>query len=348
MQAAELGVTEDQARRINRHLVEVGLVVMRDSPNAKRYGRRDARGRIVEAYGFDLSPIGARIDEFRAAAEAYRVERALISRLRRRATIARTSLRQTWQTYQEQQIVDPALPGLRAAAEAASAAVRGLITPGALTPAIERLEALARAARKALEMTLAHGPSAGSDSVEMSGRPGINAGHITPTTENLDPSDTVVASDECNRGQGRDGPDDDKATGRPDRAAQPREDRGAMMKIRPDELIRIAPRLKPYLRRASPNWAEIVDAADWLRHDLGISKPLWGEACLTMGRERAAIAVAIVSSKPAEHFRTSPGGYFNGMVAKARDGALHLDRTIWGCRNASTIKNSDKLMHVRM
>jgi replication initiation protein RepC len=105
-----------------------------------------------------------------------------------------------------------------------------------------------------------------------------------------------------------------------------------MMKIRPDELIRIAPRLKPYLRRASPSWAEIVDAADWLRHDLGISKPLWGEACMTMGRERAAIAVAIVSSKPAEHFRTTPGGYFNGMVVRARDGALHLDRTIWGAR----------------
>ena len=107
------------------------------------------------------------------------------------------------------------------------------------------------------------------------------------------------------------------------------------MKIRPDELIRIAPRLKPYLRHASPSWPEIVDAADWLRHDLGISKPLWGEACVTMGRERAAIAVAIISSKPAEDFRTTPGGYFKGMVTKARDGALHLDRTIWGIRSTS-------------
>ncbi len=341
MQAAELGVTEDQARRINRHLVEVGLVVMRDSPNAKRYGRRDARGRIVEAYGFDLSPIGARIDEFRAAAEAYRAERALIARLRRRATIARTSLRQTWQTYQEQQIVDPALSGLRAAAEAASAAVRGLITPEALTPAIERLEAVARAARKALEMTLAHGPSAGSKSVEMSGRPGINAGHITTTTENLYPTDTVTASGECSREPDEESQNDDKATGRPKRSQKVREDRGPVMKIRPDELIRIAPRLKAYLHRASPSWTEIVDAADWLRHDLGISKPLWGEACITMGRERAAIAVAIVSSKPAEHFRTSPGGYFNGMVAKARNGALHLDRTIWGARNFRAKKVDD-------
>ena len=38
-----------------------------------------------------------------------------------------------------------------------------------------------------------------------------------------------------------------------------------------------------------------MDVADWLRHDLDVSKPLWGEACLAMGREQAAIALAVVS-----------------------------------------------------
>ncbi len=49
--------------------------------------------------------------------------------------------------------------------------------------------------------------------------------------------------------------------------------------------MRLAPRLKPYLHRPDPSWPGIVDAADWLRHDLDVSKPLWGEACLAMGRE---------------------------------------------------------------
>jgi len=53
-EALSLGVT--QAKALNRYLVEIGLVTMRDSPNGKRYGKRDAQGRIVEAYGFDLSP----------------------------------------------------------------------------------------------------------------------------------------------------------------------------------------------------------------------------------------------------------------------------------------------------
>lgn len=342
VQAAELGVTETQARRINRHLVELGLIVMRDSPNAKRYGWRDVRGRIVEAYGFDLSPIGARIDEFRAVADAYRAERAAVARLRRRATIARNSLRQTWQTYQEQHIADPALPGIRAAADAASASLRGIALAEALTPAVERLETVARAARQALEMALAHGTNSGSDSVEMSGRPHNNVRHITTTTQILNPTDTVIASDKCSFAQVRGSQIKDSAEGQVSKeqgGTNERNDRGSVLKIRPDELIRIAPRLKLYLRRASPSWPEIVDAADWLRHDLGISKPLWGDACVTMGREQAAIALALVSTKPAEHFRSSPGGYFHGMVERARAGALHLDRTIWGMRSANAAKN---------
>jgi replication initiation protein RepC len=53
-----------------------------------------------------------------------------------------------------------------------------------------------------------------------------------------------------------------------------------------------------------------------MRHDLDLSKPLWGEACLAMGREQAAIALAVVSTKDPAHFRTTPGGYFHGMVAE--------------------------------
>ena len=107
-----------------------------------------------------------------------------------------------------------------------------------------------------------------------------------------------------------------------------------MQGIAPDELVRFAPKLKPYLRSPRPNWSDIIDAADWLRHDLGVSKSLWSEACITMGRDLAAVALAIVSTKELEHFRSTPGGYFHGMVAKARAGELHLDRTVWAWRRA--------------
>jgi replication initiation protein RepC len=106
------------------------------------------------------------------------------------------------------------------------------------------------------------------------------------------------------------------------------------MRLSTDELTVLAPRLRAYLKTPTPNWREIVDAADWLRGELGVSKSLWGEACVAMGREQAAIAIGIVSAKPPEHFRSTPGGYFHGMVAKAKAGELNLVRTIWGLRHA--------------
>ena len=111
-----------------------------------------------------------------------------------------------------------------------------------------------------------------------------------------------------------------------------------MLKRHPDEPVSLAPRLKPHLHRPSPTWPELVDAADWLRHDLDVSKPLWGDACLAMGREQAAIALAVVSTKDPAHFRTTAGGYFHGMVAKAKAGALNLDRTLWAMRRAAEPK----------
>ena len=93
--------------------------------------------------------------------------------------------------------------------------------------------------------------------------------------------------------------------------------------IRPDELVRLAPKLKPYLRRPNPTWPDIVDAADWLRHDLGVSKSLWGDACLAMGRELAAVALAIVSTKERGAFPDLAGRLFprHGRQGQSRRAA---------------------------
>jgi replication initiation protein RepC len=54
-----------------------------------------------------------------------------------------------------------------------------------------------------------------------------------------------------------------------------------------------------------------------------------------MGREQTATALAVVSTKDPEHFRTTPGGFSHGMVAKAKAGELNLDRTLWAMRRAT-------------
>ena len=75
LQQEALGLSATRTKAINRALIEFGLVTMRDSPNGKRYGKRDPKGRIVEAYGFELSPIAARHAEFVRLADEAKAER---------------------------------------------------------------------------------------------------------------------------------------------------------------------------------------------------------------------------------------------------------------------------------
>ena len=99
MQQEALGLSPSQVKEINRRLIQLGLVTMKDSPNGKRYGRRHEKtGHIIEAYGFDLSPIAARHAEFVRLAEEGGAERAAMGRLRRRATIARKAITQILET----------------------------------------------------------------------------------------------------------------------------------------------------------------------------------------------------------------------------------------------------------
>ena len=113
LQQEALSLSETQTKALNRALIEAGLISMKDSPNGKRYGRRDSAGRIVEAYGFDLSPLAVRHAEFiRLAAEA-KAERAERGHLRRRATIARNGIIQILETAAEYGFLDEEWATLR-------------------------------------------------------------------------------------------------------------------------------------------------------------------------------------------------------------------------------------------
>ena len=332
MQRAALGLSERQTKRLNSVLIEFGLVTMKDSPNGKRYGRRHEKsGRIVEAYGFDLSPLAARHSEFvRLAAEA-RAERAAMGRLHRRTTIARKAITQILETAAEYGFASEEWQILAGEATDLVRALRKVERPDEMEAGVESLERRQSAARERLERLL--------QDVEMSPLGVKNDPHIYNYNPTLNPEqDTVIAAKESSGAGGAAVPSS--------QAPEPRQQIGTgigdgvdpdakVSGIRPDELAQLAPKLRAYLRHPEPAWPDILDAADWLRGDLKISKTLWGNACLAMGRQLAAVALAIVSTKAPEHFRTTPGGYFHGMVAKAKAGELHLERTIWALRRAA-------------
>jgi replication initiation protein RepC len=342
LQEEALGLGTTQVKAINRQLAELWLVTMKDSPNGKRYGRRDAQGRIIEAYGFDLAPLASRLEEFQAVAAKARDEREAMRRLRRRATIALRGLEQVLETAAELSLASPVWGKLGQEARALARSLKNVERSEELALGVAALERRHAEAKKHLEDETLADASQASEGVDSDPKGSENRPHQYNYKPNLNPQeDTVMASEECKSRLDPLSPTTwpvPRATERRgvDQSAvrKPRMDAGPVMRLTTDELVRMAPRLKPYLRTPSPTWPDIVDAADWLRHDLGVSQPLWGEACLAMGREQAAIALAIVSMKPAEHFTSSPGGYFHGMVARARAGTLNLSRTIWGFKGS--------------
>jgi replication initiation protein RepC len=353
MQRQDLCLGISQVKNLNRQLVEHGLVVMKDSPNGKRYGIRNLKGQIIEAYGFDLSPLAERLIEFQGIAEEGRAIRLRVQGLRRRATIARNGLRQIIEAAQEQVLSAFEVITWQDAAASVSRGIAAIGDADQMEFAVARLERLQHEARACFEKLLLERRSAlnyPSEPVNNDPTRPLNQPHITTTKQPFYPKDTVFAHKRSSFGQATDPldlvgasqyrnsgfePGVEKFKQGKGRAAAERTDNGTIMKTTPDELVRLAPRLIPYLARLSPDWPEIVDAADFLRYDLKISTPLWGDACQILGRNMAAIAVAIVSSKPEDHFRTTPAGYFHGMISRAKMGELRLDKTIWGMRGAS-------------
>jgi replication initiation protein RepC len=327
LQADELGIKASQVKNLNRQLVSLGLVVMRDSPNGKRYGHRNKEGRILTAYGFDLSPLAVRFDEFKKIAAIARSERQRLRDLKRRASIARNSIKQTIAAMED-------LVGEQFDAEERNTwekEISARMTPGTdLTAKVENLETLASKARERLTLLIEKPVESVTSPVESGPNEPQNWPHkYSYNLKNLSRKDTVSAM-----GKGLDG----------DRAKPPYEnvqakegaaakaDEHSCVKITPRELVRLAPRLATYIRSSRPSWNDVVDAADWLRHELEIDNPLWGSACLVMGREIAAVTCAIISTKPKGYFKKGAGNYFYGMVRKSNTGELNLNKTIWGIR----------------
>jgi replication initiation protein RepC len=337
LQQEALGLSESRVKALNRALIAGGVVTMKDSPNGKRYGVRDRAGRITEAYGFDLSPIAARYPEFTRLAEEARAERAEMGRLRRRATIARKGIVQILETAAEYGLEGEDWASLARETRTLTKALKKVERLDEMVVGVASLERRQCAARERLENLLSQAkadPVAMADSTPLGPE---NSPHQNTYKSTLYPiPDTVVAKSQSSTPAGEAEPiqaaRERPPTSQIAKPARTERVEGTVLRLSTEELVRLAPRLRPYLTVPTLTWPAIVDAADWLRGELGVSKSLWGEACLAMGREEAAIAVAIVSAKPAGHFRSSPGGYFHGMVAKAKAGELNLARTIWGLR----------------
>jgi replication initiation protein RepC len=89
-------------------------------------------------------------------------------------------------------------------------------------------------------------------------------------------------------------------------------------------------------RRGRPSWRALVETASEIAPLLGIGPALWGEACGRLGRNGAAIAALILEralTRGPEDGTAAvarPAGWLRGVMARADQGRLRLDRSIRG------------------
>lgn len=81
------GMAESTLRRHLATLVDTGLILRHDSPNGKRYARRDLDGAVLRAFGFDLRPLLVRAPEIVQAADVARAAAARLKDLRERVSL---------------------------------------------------------------------------------------------------------------------------------------------------------------------------------------------------------------------------------------------------------------------
>lgn len=86
------GMSEQTLRRHLTALVDAGLILRKDSPNGKRYARKSRSGSISDAFGFSLSPLITRADEFEQIAETLAEERLQLQRLREKVSLCRRDI----------------------------------------------------------------------------------------------------------------------------------------------------------------------------------------------------------------------------------------------------------------
>ncbi|WP_320188183.1 plasmid replication protein RepC [Agrobacterium rosae] len=86
------GMTEQTLRRHLTALIEAGLILRKDSPNGKRYARKDRSGGISDAYGFSLAPLITRADEIQTIADQVIEERLHLQRLREKISLCRRDI----------------------------------------------------------------------------------------------------------------------------------------------------------------------------------------------------------------------------------------------------------------
>ncbi len=299
------GMAPATLRRNLAALVDCGLIIRRDSPNGKRFARKGRGGAIEMAFGFELSPLVARAEEFEAWAEEVRAEERALRLVRERITLCRRDIAKMIATG-----VEEGVPTRRAGQGPSDwseihGLYRGLLGRIPRTAAREELEPIADdltlLADEILILLESHIKSSNSSANESQSERHIQNSNPNPLPE-LEPG--------FQESQGPKSEPQAEPSGPP----QPAFPLSMVLEACPD--------IVDYAKGGISNWRDLLIVAAVVRSVLGISPSAWEAAQSVMGELPAAIVVAAILQRGAAI--TSAGGYLRELTRKTEAGQFSL------------------------
>lgn len=326
--ALDLGVSERQIQKLERALFDVGAITWNDSGNHRRYGQRDpATGRILYAYGIELTPLAALRDDLAAILHEKQARDAQWMERKRQISWYRSQIRGMLLELAEEGGCS-SLPAFQSRYEAIAIQIRSHIDLDRLAELIDEHRALQSDLRSLAQANTAEikevtqRASVPQETHECSSKSEQEFVHYKSTTQqSFNKLNTSKPAVDCFQGNVVEGP-----------APADAFHNSGIDHVKLKMAIETSSeRFQAHLP-FDPTWPDVIEAAYRLRNDLGISQASWGRGCELLGRTGAALCVLITDrarDRDTDPVR-SPAAYFNGMLKRAADGELHLHKSIFG------------------
>ncbi|NKL02076.1 replication initiation protein RepC [Rhizobium leguminosarum bv. viciae] len=318
------GMAEQTIRRHLAALIEAGLLIRKDSPNGKRYARKEHGGEIREAFGFSLAPLLVRAEEIERLAAEVVAERLHLQRLRERLTLCRRDVAKLIEMALEE---GAAGDWSRIHLHFREIVGRLPRSPSAeqVAAALDELEMLREEIINQLEMQVKTQNQSG------------NAQHYERHIQNSNPHSITELEPASEKKQGA--TVDDRSAGRAEPTVRIQKDEerngrvpaassapaaNAALKSFPLGLVlQACPEIAAYGPQGSVGtWRELMAAAVVVRSMLGVSPSAYEQACEIMGPENAATVMACVLER-AGHIN-SAGGYLRDLTRRAEKGEFAI------------------------
>lgn len=307
------GITGTTLRRHLAALVEAGLILRKDSPNGKRFARKDNSGVIEDAYGFNLAPLLARSDELAGLAQQITASRKQLRLLKERLSICRRDVRKLITAAIEEGALGD-WQALEAHYLRLAAALPRSPNMHDIAAVTEKMELLRQEIVNLLEKQLISEKAVGND---------------VQNERHIQNSNTESQKEYEHDNPATQPEDSGHAISKPD-------DQPQALKVYPlAAVLQACPEIINYGPSGTiTSWRDLMAAAVVVRTMLGVTPSAYRDACDTLGAQNTATVIACLLEKAGRI--NSPGGYLRNLTTRARRGTFSLGPMLMAQMRASS------------